>query len=81
MACEKAKFLSADQCGTDSGAISLARASGSDLVLKGGQALRHVYGSARFSKDVDYAARRRFDYSDLRHRNEASAGSKQRGSL
>jgi predicted nucleotidyltransferase component of viral defense system len=39
---------------------------GQDLVLKGGQALRHVYGSGRFSKDVDYAARRRVDFADLR---------------
>lgn len=39
---------------------------GQDLVLKGGQALRHVYGSDRFSKDVDYVARRRVDFADLR---------------
>ena len=39
---------------------------GRDLVLKGGQALRHVYGSERFSKDVDYVARRRVDFADLR---------------
>lgn len=30
-----------------------------EIVLKGGQALRHVYGSARLSKDADYVARRR----------------------
>lgn len=39
---------------------------GQNLVLKGGQALRHVYGSDRFSKDVDYVARRRIDFADLR---------------
>jgi len=39
---------------------------GQDLVLKGGQALRHVYGSERFSKDVDYVARRRVEFAELR---------------
>ncbi len=39
---------------------------GQDLVLKGGQALRHVYGSGRFSKDVDYVARRRVEFAELR---------------
>ncbi len=39
---------------------------GAELVLKGGQALRHVYGSGRFSKDVDYVARRRVDFAELR---------------
>lgn len=39
---------------------------GQDLVLKGGQALRHVYRSERFSKDVDYVARRRVDFAELR---------------
>jgi predicted nucleotidyltransferase component of viral defense system len=39
---------------------------GQELVLKGGQALRHVYGSDRFSKDVDYVAHRRVDFADLR---------------
>lgn len=39
---------------------------GQDLVLKGGQALRHVYGSGRFSKDVDDVARRRVDFAELR---------------
>jgi len=39
---------------------------GRDLVLKGGQALRHIYGSERFSKDVDYVARRRVDFAELR---------------
>ncbi|MBI2939324.1 MAG: nucleotidyl transferase AbiEii/AbiGii toxin family protein [Chloroflexi bacterium] len=36
------------------------------LVLKGGQALRHIYGSARLSRDVDYVARRRLEFDDLR---------------
>lgn len=35
------------------------------LVLKGGQALRHAYGSKRLSKDVDYVARRRIEFEDL----------------
>lgn len=39
---------------------------GQDLVLKGGQALRHVYGSERFSKDADYVARRRIEFEELR---------------
>jgi len=39
---------------------------GQDLVLKGGQALRHIYGSERFSRDVDYVARRRVDFAELR---------------
>ncbi|MBI3971546.1 MAG: nucleotidyl transferase AbiEii/AbiGii toxin family protein [Chloroflexi bacterium] len=38
---------------------------GDALVLKGGQALRHIYGSPRFSKDVDYIARRRIEFADL----------------
>lgn len=36
------------------------------LVLKGGQALRHVHGSERLSKDADYVARRRVEFDDLR---------------
>ncbi|MBI4494171.1 MAG: nucleotidyl transferase AbiEii/AbiGii toxin family protein [Chloroflexi bacterium] len=36
------------------------------LVLKGGQALRHVYGSARLSKDIDYVARRRMEFEVVR---------------
>jgi predicted nucleotidyltransferase component of viral defense system len=36
------------------------------LVLKGGQALRHIYGSRRLSRDVDYVARRRMEFDDLR---------------
>jgi predicted nucleotidyltransferase component of viral defense system len=36
------------------------------LVLKGGQALRHVHGSPRLSTDVDYVARRRLDFDELR---------------
>src|SRR5579871_1102704 len=44
----------------------LAETTGTDLVLKGGQALRHVYGSGRFSKDVDYVAGRRLDFDELR---------------
>lgn len=39
---------------------------GDQLVLKGGQALRHVYGSPRFSKDADYVATRRIEFDDLR---------------
>ncbi len=39
---------------------------GEQLVLKGGQALRHIYGSARLSKDADYVARRRIEFADLR---------------
>jgi predicted nucleotidyltransferase component of viral defense system len=39
---------------------------GSDLILKGGQALRHVFGSDRFSKDVDYVAQRRLEFDELR---------------
>lgn len=46
----------------------LAQTSGAHLVLKGGQALRHVYGSERFSKDVDYVARRRLEFEELRDR-------------
>lgn len=37
-----------------------------DLILKGGQALRHIHGSARLSKDADYVARRRIEFDDLR---------------
>jgi uncharacterized protein len=37
------------------------------LVLKGGQALRHIYGSRRLSRDADYVARRRIEFDDLRH--------------
>jgi predicted nucleotidyltransferase component of viral defense system len=44
----------------------LAETAGTDLVLKGGQALRHVYGSERLSKDVDYVAGRRLDFAELR---------------
>lgn len=44
----------------------LAETTGTDLVLKGGQALRHIYGSERFSKDVDYVAGRRLDFAELR---------------
>jgi predicted nucleotidyltransferase component of viral defense system len=36
------------------------------LVLKGGQALRHIYGSDRLSKDVDYVSSRRLDFAELR---------------
>lgn len=36
------------------------------LVLKGGQALRHLYGSGRLSKDVDYVSSRRLDFEELR---------------
>jgi predicted nucleotidyltransferase component of viral defense system len=36
------------------------------LVLKGGQALRHVYGSVRFSKDADYVAKRHLEFDELR---------------
>ena len=36
------------------------------LVLKGGQALRHIYGSPRLSRDVDYVARRRIEFEALR---------------
>lgn len=36
------------------------------LVLKGGQALRHIYGSRRLSRDADYVARRRIEFDDLR---------------
>lgn len=37
-----------------------------ELVLKGGQALRHIYGSERLSVDVDYVARqRRIEVADL----------------
>jgi predicted nucleotidyltransferase component of viral defense system len=39
---------------------------GNQLVLKGGLALRHVYGSQRFSKDVDYVATRRIEFDELR---------------
>ena len=38
---------------------------GDELVLKGGQALRHIHGSPRFSKDVDYVARRRIEFVAL----------------
>jgi predicted nucleotidyltransferase component of viral defense system len=38
---------------------------GDQLVLKGGQALRHIYDSPRFSKDVDYVARRRIEFDAL----------------
>lgn len=38
----------------------------SQLVLKGGQALRHIYGSRRLSRDADYVARRRIEFEDLR---------------
>jgi predicted nucleotidyltransferase component of viral defense system len=38
---------------------------GEQLVLKGGQALRHVYGSLRLSKDVDYVARKRIEFAEL----------------
>lgn len=36
------------------------------LVLKGGQALRHIYASKRLSTDVDYVARRRIEFESLR---------------
>lgn len=36
------------------------------LVLKGGRALRHIYGSSRLSKDVDYASSQRLDFDVLR---------------
>lgn len=36
------------------------------LVLKGGQALRHMYGSDRLSKDIDYVSSRRLDLDELR---------------
>jgi predicted nucleotidyltransferase component of viral defense system len=36
------------------------------LVLKGGQALRHIYGSERLSKDVDYVSAHRLDFEALR---------------
>lgn len=39
---------------------------GDNLVLKGGQALRHIHGSLRLSKDADYVARRRFAFEELR---------------
>lgn len=35
------------------------------LVLKGGQALRHIYGSKRLSTDVDYVAPRRIEFESL----------------
>jgi hypothetical protein len=38
---------------------------GAQLVLKGGQALRHIYGGPRFSKDVDYVATRRIEFDAL----------------
>lgn len=38
---------------------------GNELVLKGGQALRHIYGGPRLSKDVDYVAKKRMEFSDL----------------
>jgi uncharacterized protein len=38
---------------------------GDKLVLKGGQALRHIYGSPRFSKDVDYVATQRIEFAAL----------------
>jgi predicted nucleotidyltransferase component of viral defense system len=46
--------------------FQLALQLGPDLILKGGQALRHVYGSARFSKDADYVAMRRLEFDELR---------------
>jgi uncharacterized protein len=36
------------------------------LVLKGGQALRHIHGSDRLSKDIDYVSSRRLDLEELR---------------
>ena len=36
------------------------------LVLKGGQALRHIHGSRRLSTDVDYVGRRRLEFDELR---------------
>ena len=36
------------------------------LVLKGGQALRHIHGSDRLSKDVDYVSSHRLDFEMLR---------------
>jgi predicted nucleotidyltransferase component of viral defense system len=36
------------------------------LVLKGGQALRHIYGSPRLSKDVDFVAKHRIEFDTLR---------------
>jgi len=44
----------------------LAQLPGPDLVLKGGQALRHIYGSDRLSKDIDYVSSRRLDFDELR---------------
>src|SRR5690242_7547857 len=35
------------------------------LILKGGQALRHIHGSPRLSKDVDYVATRRIEFTAL----------------
>ena len=39
---------------------------GAQLVLKGGQALRHIYGSVRVSGDIDYVSARRVDFDELR---------------
>lgn len=44
----------------------LAQVPEQSLVLKGGQALRHIYGSGRLSKDVDYVSSRRLDFAALR---------------
>jgi len=35
------------------------------FILKGGQALRHIYRSPRLSKDVDFVATRRIEFGDL----------------
>ena len=44
----------------------LAQRHESDLVLKGGQALRHIYGSGRLSKDINYVSSRHIDLDGLR---------------
>src|SRR5207248_1706136 len=36
-----------------------------EFILKGGQALRHIYRSPRLSKDVDFVAKRRIEFDDL----------------
>ena len=44
----------------------LAQLPRPDLVLKGGQALRHIYGSDRLSKDIDYVSSHRLNFDELR---------------
>jgi len=38
---------------------------GQQFILKGGQALRHIYRSPHLSKDVDFVATRRIEFEDL----------------